>query len=186
MDRHTFVKKVKCTKNLFGLVTGVSASSEPVNIPTNSEIKRVAAESVEQLVHDISLRDRKLAKVAKQAATAAKNAAEAKEEVKRLVEAARETFREVIEEMLAPHYRLLAQLLGGELPTEKMKQKIDTVKPCSTVVVKNKKDDAKSKSTSKTRKSIVRKKTAMASKGRMVAAKRNKAKKRPTPSSKAK
>ena len=184
MARHTFVKKVELNTKL-GLVTGWSVSEEPVNIPTNSEIKRVAAESVERLVHDISLRDRKLAKVAKQAATAAKDAAEAKEEVKRLVEAARETFREVIEEMLAPHYRLLAQLLGVELPTEKMKQKIDTVKPRPTVVVKNKKDDAKSKSTSKTRKSVVRKQTVMSSKTRAVAA-RNKARKRLTSSRKVK
>ena len=126
MARHTFVKEVEYSTGRLGWVTDVSVSEETVNIPTNSEIKRVVAESVEQIVHDISLRDRKLDKAAEQAAAAAKDAAEAKEEVKRLVETARETFREVIEEMLAPHYHLLALLaqhLGIELPAVAEKPK---------------------------------------------------------------
>ena len=51
------------------------------------------------------------------ALAAAKDSAEAREAVERLVSMARETFRDVIAEMLEPHYRLLAQHLGIELPT---------------------------------------------------------------------
>ena len=57
------------------------------------------------------------------ALAAAKDAAEAKEAVERLVETARETFRDVIAELLEPHYRLLAQHLGIELPTAATKPK---------------------------------------------------------------
>ena len=57
------------------------------------------------------------------ALAAAKDAAEAKEAVERLVETARETFRDIIAELLDPHYRLLAQHLGIELPTTAAKPK---------------------------------------------------------------
>ncbi len=57
------------------------------------------------------------------ALAAAKDAAEAKEAVERLVETARESFRDVIAELLEPHYRLLAQHLGIELPTAAAKPK---------------------------------------------------------------
>ena len=58
------------------------------------------------------------------ALAAAKDAAEAKEAVERLVETARETFRNVIADLLEPHYRLLAQHLGIELPTAATKLKV--------------------------------------------------------------
>ena len=57
------------------------------------------------------------------ALAAAKEAAEAKEAVERLVATARETFRDVIAELVEPHYRLLAQHLGIEPPPERSKPK---------------------------------------------------------------
>lgn len=54
---------------------------------------------------------------------AAKDSAEAREAVERLVETARETFCDVIAELLEPHYRLLAQHLGIELPAAAAKPK---------------------------------------------------------------
>ncbi len=57
------------------------------------------------------------------ALAAAKDASEAKEAVERLVETIRETFRDVIAELLEPHYRLLAQHLGIELPEGVVKPK---------------------------------------------------------------
>ena len=58
------------------------------------------------------------------ALAAAKDATEAKASVERLVETARVTFRDVIAELLEPHYRLLAQHLGIELPTAAAKLKV--------------------------------------------------------------
>lgn len=67
------------------------------------------------------------------ALAAAKDASEAKEAVERLVETARETFRDVIAELLEPHYRLLAQHLGIELPTVVAKPKaVDKKLPASS------------------------------------------------------
>ena len=57
------------------------------------------------------------------ALAAAKDSAEAREAVERLVSTAREAFRDVIAELLEPHYRLLAQHLGIELPVETAKSK---------------------------------------------------------------
>ncbi len=57
------------------------------------------------------------------ALAATKDASEAKEEVERLVATARETFRNVIADLLEPHYRLLAQHLGIELPVATTKSK---------------------------------------------------------------
>lgn len=180
MAKHTFVTVSHLTGD----------ETRTVDILTRTDVKNIVAEVIGLEIGDIDSKmeaqERKLAKMSVQASSAAKIAAEARKEIAKIVETARATFQGVIEELLAPHYRLLAQHLGIELPTEKTKRKIGTVKPRQTVVVKNKKDDARSKSTSKTRKSVVRKETAIASKGRTVAAKRNKAKKRPTPSSKAK
>ena len=93
-----------------------------VEILSRAEVEDIAAEAAKtansSLARRISSQDRKLAKVVEQSAAAAKDATAAKEDVKRLVEKARETFREVIEEILEPHYRFLAQHLGIELPAQ--------------------------------------------------------------------
>ena len=183
MARHTFVTVSHLTGD----------ETRTVDILTRADVKNIVAEVIGLEIGDIDSKmeaqERKLAKMSVQTASAAKIAAEARKQIEKIVETARETFQGVIEELLAPHYRLLEQYLehlGIELPMEKSKRKIGTVKPRQTVVVKNKKDDAKLKSTSKTRKSAVQKKTVMLSKTRTVAAKRSKAKKRPTSSRKAK
>lgn len=90
-------------------------------------VKRIVADALaplcEEIDRDNAKRDRKLVKATEQAKAAAKEAAEAKEAVERLVETARETFRDVIAELLEPHYRLLAQHLGIELPIAAAKPK---------------------------------------------------------------
>ncbi len=180
MAKHTFVTVSHLTGD----------ETRTVDILTRADVKYNVAVVIGLEVGDIDSKmeaqERKLAKMSVQTASAEKIAAEARKQIEKIVETARETFQGVIEELLAPHYRLLAQHLGVELPMEKAKRKIGAMKPRPPVAVKSKKDDAKSKSTSKTRKSVVRKKTAMSSKNRTVAAKRNKAKKRPTPLRKAK
>lgn len=92
---------------------------------TRTAVKKIVADSLKSLCEELdrenAKRDRKLDKAAEQAKAAAKDAAEAKETVERLVETARETFRDVIAELLEPHYRLLAQHLGIELPVETAK-----------------------------------------------------------------
>lgn len=180
MARHTFVTVSHLTGD----------ETRTVDILTRADVKNIVAEVIGLEIGDIDSKmeaqERKLAKMSVQAASAAKIAAVAQREIEKIVETARETFQGVIKELLAPHYRLLAQHLGVELPMEKAKQKIETVKPCLPVAVKKKKDDAKPKPTSKTRKAAAQKKTVMPSKIRTVAAKRNKAKKRPTSSRKAK
>ncbi len=110
MARYTFV-----TESHWG-----GDEKKTVEILSPAEVEDIAAETAKEanrgLGRRLSSQDRKLAKVVEQSVAAAKDAVEAKEEVKRFVETARETFREVIEELLAPHYRLLAQHLGIEVP----------------------------------------------------------------------
>lgn len=116
-----------------GLVEAVSPSRrDPAPRQTASitrtAVKKIVADSLKSLCEELdrenAKRDRKLDKAAEQAKAAAKDAAEAKETVERLVETARETFRDVIAELLEPHYRLLAQHLGIELPTAATKLKV--------------------------------------------------------------
>ena len=112
MAKHTFVTVSHLTGD----------ETRTVDILTRADVRKIVAEVIGLEVGDIDgklkMQERKLAKTSEQTATAAKDAAAAKEGVKRLVETARETFREVIEELLVPHYRLLAQHLGIELPTK--------------------------------------------------------------------
>ena len=139
MARYTFV-----TESHWG-----GDEKKTVEILSRPEVDDIAAEATKAansgLARRISSLDRKLAKAAEQVAAAGKDATAAKEKVKRLVETARETFREVIEEMLAPHYRLLAQHLGIELPavTENTKtiagHPMDEEINAKTTVVKKKK-----------------------------------------------
>ena len=93
--------------------------TKTVDILTRSDVKKIVVEVIGQEIGDNEKKqkeqERKLAKISEQVADASKYAAEAREEVNRIVEIARETFREVIEELLAPHYRLLAQHLGVEV-----------------------------------------------------------------------
>ena len=74
MSNHSFVTELELTTRL-GVVTDVIVTEEIVNIPTNSEIRRIATETIKQFVRDIALRDRKLDKAAEQAKSAAKEAA---------------------------------------------------------------------------------------------------------------
>jgi len=118
MAKHTFVTE----SHAFG------DEKKTVEILSRSEVAtivtKVAEEAASGLARKLSAQERKLAKAAEQSAAAVKDAAAAREAVERLIETARETFREVIEEMLTPHYRLLAQHLGIEIPQDKAKGKI--------------------------------------------------------------
>ena len=122
MAKHTFVTE----SHLAG------DEKKTVEILSRAEVATIAAKAAEETAFDLlrklSLQDRKLVKAVEQAAAASKCAAEAREEVDKIVETARETFREVIEELLAPHYRLLAQHLGIEMPVEKPRRMIRMVK----------------------------------------------------------
>ena len=106
MARHTFVTESHTTYD----------ETETVDIPTRTEIKKIAAEAMEVSATAMSAELRKVAKTAETATKTAKAAAldatTAREEVIRLVETAREAFRAVIEELLAPHYRYLEEQLG--------------------------------------------------------------------------
>ena len=123
MARHTFV-----TESHWG-----GDEKKTVEILSRLEVEDIAAEAAKAAnsgwARRISSLDRKLAKAAEQAAAAGKDATAAKEEVKRLVETAREAFCEVIEELLVPHYRLLAQHLGVELPVVAEKPKTTAEQP---------------------------------------------------------
>ena len=127
MAQHTFITDIDFTKfKLFGygVLTDWEYYNETIDVPSKSDIRKLIAKETGQISHDIGLQNRKLAKAVEQAKAAAKDAAEAKETVERLVEMARETFRDVIAELLEPHYRLLAQHLGIELPTAAAKLKV--------------------------------------------------------------
>ena len=91
-----------------------------VEILSRSEVETIAEEAAEGAVSNfarkLSSQDRKIAKAAEQAAAATADATRAREAVERLVETARETFRDVITELLAPHYRYLEEHLGIKPP----------------------------------------------------------------------
>lgn len=136
MARQTFITDINVSKvGLcgYGVLTDLEYYDETIDIPSKSDIRKLIAEETGQITHGMDMQNRKLAKAAEQAKTAAKDAAEAKEAVERLIETARETFREIIAELLEPHYRLLAQHLGIELPTTAAKPKAATKEPSSPV-----------------------------------------------------
>ncbi len=112
MAKHTFVTESHMTGD----------EKKTVDIPTRAEIKRLAAEAMEIAETAMSSELRKIAKAVevatKKANAAATEAAAARDEVTRLVENAREEFRAAIAEVLAPHYRLLAEHLGITPPPE--------------------------------------------------------------------
>ncbi|MBR4611845.1 MAG: hypothetical protein IKO40_03925 [Kiritimatiellae bacterium] len=87
---------------------------------TRPVVKKIVAGALAPLCEGIdrenTKRDRKIAKAAEQAAAAAEDAAAARETVEKFVEMARETFRDVIAELLAPHYRYLEEHLGIKPP----------------------------------------------------------------------
>ncbi len=123
-----------------------------VEILSRSEVETIAEEAAEVAVSNfarkLSLQDRKIAKTAEQAAAAAADAAMAREAVKRLVETAREAFRDVIAELLAPHYRYLEEQLGvkppdfenanAKLSSEPTKRSVTTRKTAKTTPPKRK------------------------------------------------
>ncbi len=87
---------------------------------TRSVVNKIVDEALARLCEKIdrenAKRDQKITKAAKQAATAAEDAAAARETVEKFVETAQETFRDVIAELLAPHYRYLEEHLGIKPP----------------------------------------------------------------------
>ena len=118
MSKHTFVTESHAWGD----------EKKTVEVLSRAEVATIAAEAAEEsasdLLRKLSSQERKLVMASEQAAAAFKDAAAARKTVERLVETARETFRDVIEELLAPHYRLLAQHLGIEVSAEKKKCKI--------------------------------------------------------------
>ena len=127
MARHTFVTASHTTYD----------ETKTVEILSRSEVANIASREVETAVSEIARnlksQERKFSKAAERATAAAKDAALAWDEVQRLVETARETFRDVIAELLEPHYRLLAQHLGIKLPATTAKPKAATKEPSSPV-----------------------------------------------------
>ena len=111
MARHTFVTP--------GLIFN---GTKTVDILTRAEITKIVEDVVDSRIGEIEdglkAQERKIDKILKRVDAAEKDAAKASKEVQRFVEKARETFREVIEEILEPHYRFLAQHLGIELPAQ--------------------------------------------------------------------
>ena len=87
---------------------------------TRPAVKKIVADALAPLCEEIdrenAKRDRKITKASEQATAAAEDAAAAREAVERLVETARETFSDVIAELLAPHYRYLEEHLGIKPP----------------------------------------------------------------------
>lgn len=138
--------------------------TEKVDILTRSDVKKIVTEGIELEVSDnekkLKAQERKLTKISEQAAAALKCAAEAREEVNRIVETARETFCEVIEELLTPHYRLLAQHLGIKVPEEKAKGKIKVEKNSVSKNFKKKAPSAKKAPPSKKKTTALKKTTA--------------------------
>lgn len=117
MAKHTFVTASHTTWD----------ETKTVEILSRTDVRKVVLEVIgreaEDLADKIKVQERKLAKVSEQAAATAKDAAAAHEAVTRLVETARESFRTVIEEMLEPHYRTLAEHLGVKAPIKPAKPK---------------------------------------------------------------
>ena len=150
MAKHTFVTESHAWGD----------EKKTVEILSRAEVATIAAKAAEEsasdLLRKLSSQERKLVKASEQAAAAFKDAAVARKAVERLVETARATFRDVIEELLAPHYRLLAQHLGIEVSEEKAKGKIKVEKDSAS---KNSKKKALG-----TKKVMPSKKKAMASK----------------------
>ena len=143
MAKHTFVTESHAWGD----------EKKTVEILSRAEVATIAAkaaeESVSDLLRKLSSQERKLIKASEQAAVAFKDAAAARKAVERLVETARETFRDIIEELLAPHYRLLAQHLGIEVSAEKAKGKIKVEKNSVTKNSKKKAPSAKKAAPSK-------------------------------------
>ena len=112
MAKHTFVTASHTTWD----------ETETIDILSRTDVRKIVLEEIERETEDfkgkILLLERKLAKASEQAAKATKGADEAGEEVKRLVETARESFRTVMEELLEPHYRFLAEHLGVKAPIQ--------------------------------------------------------------------
>ena len=115
MAKYTFVTE----SHAFG------DEKKTVEVLTRTEIKKIVAEAIAREAHAVLDRmdslDRKLAKEVDQASVAGKDASAAREEVGRLAETARETFRDVIEELLEPHYKRLAEHLGVKSPPKEEK-----------------------------------------------------------------
>ena len=112
MAKHTFLTELELTKRL-GVVTDVEYDDETVDIPTKGEIREIAKAA-------LSIEMKKIGKIAEIATEKAKaattDALAAREMVEKFLETARETFRDVIAELLAPHYRYLEEHLGIKPP----------------------------------------------------------------------
>ena len=123
--KHTFVTASHTTYD----------ETEVVEILTRTDDKKIVAEVIGLEAADIESKlktqDRKLAKAAEQATTAAKDATEVRKDVARLIETVRESFREVIVELLEPYYLRLAEHLGVKIPSKGTKSKAMKTKTAS-------------------------------------------------------
>ena len=87
--------------------------TQTVEILTPIEVKKIASDAIHVSMTALTAEVKRAVEAAR---VAEENAATAQEEVSRLVETARDVFRDVIEEQLAPYYRLLSKHLHIELP----------------------------------------------------------------------
>lgn len=160
MARHTFVTASHTTWD----------ETKTVEILSRTDVRKVVLEVIgreaEDLADKIKVQERKLAKVSEQAAATAKDAATAREEVKRLVETARESFRTVIEEMLEPHYRTLAEHLGVKVSALNAKPKATKAAKSKSVLAKATKNTAGKQSQVVRQTSAPSKKTVSSSKAK--------------------
>ena len=110
MAKHTFVTASHTTWD----------ETKTVEILSRADIRKLVSATVEDASKAMSSELKKVAKSAETAAntanSAAADAAAARETVEKFVEMARETFRDVIAELLAPHYRYLEEHLGIKPP----------------------------------------------------------------------
>lgn len=141
MAEHTFLTELELTKRL-GVVTDVEYDDDTVDIPTRNEIREIAKAAMSSEMKKV-LKTAEAATEKAKAATA--DAAAARELVEKFVETARETFRDVVEELLAPHYRRLAELSGIEplhpkISLEKAKGSTTNAKPRKTTKSKEEKE----------------------------------------------
>ncbi len=87
--------------------------TQTVDILTPMEVKKIAGDAIKVSMMALTAEVQGAVEAAR---VAEAKAAIAQEEVSRLVETARDAFRDVIEELLAPYYHLLSKHLSIELP----------------------------------------------------------------------
>ncbi len=160
MAKHTFVTASHTTWD----------ETDTVDILSRTDVRKIVLEVIRRETEDLKGKiltlERKLAKASEQAATAAKGADEARDKVNRLVENARESFRKVIEELLEPHYRILAEHLGVKVSALNAKPKATKAAKSKSVSAKATKNTAGKQSQVVRQTSAPSKKTVSSSKAK--------------------